>query len=90
MVELSSVGVNCIFHGIDTAYALDLLEERHNDVGVRLYLWADLVLLADSDSFELDDDAGVDVVFGLEYNLILFVYQLVRLGLLRLYDVNEI
>lgn len=87
MIEVAAVGIDCVLGGIDTTYAFEVLEEGQNHISVGLYLWR---FLAYFYSLELDDEAGIDVVFGLEYNLVLLIGEFASLGLLGLYDVDDI
>lgn len=75
-VERSGIGVDGVLVDVGALDLLDFLEERHDDKSVVLYLWTDLVLLADLNSFKLDNQASVDVVLGLEHHIIIFKGQL--------------
>lgn len=67
------VSVDSIFHYIDTVDLIDLLEERDDDMGIILKVLRDLIFPVDFDSFELDNDTSIKIVFGFEDNFGLLV-----------------
>lgn len=90
MIVGSIVSVDSIFHNIYAVDLIDLFEERDDNMCITLKVLRDLVFPVDFNSFELNNNTSVEIVFGLEDHFGVLVGDFINKRFFNIHIIEEL